>query len=178
MGYGFTTANNPCDEVPIRLGRPPPPVHAALRTKFPTRFTSMEWDPDHATFYLRGSGHYTGGYTSQYVNLTDPMLANLPCLRGLPVEFYGTVHSILEFAFAAQAGEGGDGITEEELRDATLGAILERLQQKKDGIVARNEDLPRKPMNARQEYAKIYRDGQVEILGEVIGELEGYLEES
>jgi hypothetical protein len=180
MGYGFTLSQNPCDEVPIRLGRPPPAVHAALRTKLTARFTSTEWNPDEATFYLRGRGHYTGGYTSEYTHLDDEdsALAIAACLRGLPIDFYRTVHTIMQCAFGAQAAaEGTQAIEDEELRDATLGVILERLVQKRDGIAAWDGELPVKPANARQAYAKIYRDGQVGILEEVIGELEMCLEE-
>ncbi|KAF2431708.1 SET domain-containing protein [Tothia fuscella] len=168
VGYGFCTPNNPCDEVAIRLGRPPQAVHTALQEKFPARFRSTVWDPDDATFYLRASQHYTSGYTSQYQDL--PGLPTLSCLRGLPAEFYGTIHMILSFAFAAQGG-----IAEEELQHAAIGAILERLTDKRDGIMVWNEHLPPKPMNKRQEYAKMYRDGQLEIMHEIIGELESYL---
>jgi len=167
MGYGFCTPENPCDEVAIRLGRPPEPVHAALRRKYPARYSSPEWDPEAATFYLRGSRHYSAGYP-------PPMHENkLRCLRGLPPDFYGTIYTILTYAFQAQ--NEGEEISEEELVEATLHAILERLVEKRNGIVKWNTELPAQPSNAKQKYAKIYRDGQLEILDEIIGELQGHL---
>jgi hypothetical protein len=168
MGYGFCIPSNPCDEVPIRLGRPPPPVQEQLRLKYPTRFSTSDWDPEAATFFLRGSRHYSGGYP-------PPMHeVKLRCLRGLPPDFYRTIHSILRYAFQTQ--HAGEEITEEELVEATLDAILERLVDKRNGIVKWNDELPAEPQNIKQKVAKIYRDGQLEILEEIIGELQGQLQ--
>jgi hypothetical protein len=168
MGYGFCIPSNPCDEVAIRLGRPPQPVHATLRTKFPTRFTTTEWDPEAATFFLRGSKHYSGGYPPPMHSI------KLKCLRGLPPDFYGTIHTILTYAFQTQ--HEGEEISEEELVEATLYAILERLVEKREGIVKWDEMLVDGPKNVKQKFAKIYRDGQVGILEEIIGELKEHLE--
>jgi hypothetical protein len=170
MGYGFCIPANPCDEVPIRLGRPPLPVAEQLRLKYPTRFSTSEWDPEAATFFLRGSQHYSGGY--------PPMMhqVKLRCLRGLPPDFYGTIHTILSYAIQIQ--HPGEDISEEELVEATLDAILERLVEKRNGIVKWDSELPSEPQNIKQKFAKTYRDGQLDILEEIVGELQGQLEHS
>lgn len=65
---------------------------------------------------------------------------------------------------------------DEDLVDATIGAILERLREKRTAIVKWNDELPEEPQNIRQKYAKIYRDAQIEILSDIIRELESYFE--
>jgi hypothetical protein len=151
----------------MRLGRPPLQVHTALRKKYPARFTTPEWDPEAATFFLRGSKHYSGGYP-------PPMHSvKLQCLRGLPPDFFGTIHTILTYAFQNQ--HEGEEISEEELVEATLYAILERLVEKRNGIVKWDDLLVDGPKNSKQKFAKVYRDGQLEILEEIIGELKGHL---
>jgi hypothetical protein len=168
MGYGFCIPSNPCDEVAIRLGRPPPAVHTTLRSKFPKRFSTPEWDPEAATFFLRGTKHYSGGYP-------PPMHeVKLRCLRGLPPDLYGTIHTILTHAFQIQ--HEGEVISDEELVEASLHAILERLVAKRESIVQWDEMLVGGPKNVKQRFAKIYRDGQLEILEEIIEELKSHLE--
>lgn len=157
MGYGFCIPNNPCDQVTIGLGKPPEEVHAALRQAFPLQFSSPEWTAEQSAFFLRGSRHYSGGFQHE-----------ISCLRGIPPELFHTICAILSYS-------NGD-MDDEELVDATVGAILDRLRVKRTAIVRWDDELPDVPQNIRQMYAKIYRDGQIEILTEIIGELEGYFE--
>ena len=63
-----------------------------------------------------------------------------------------------------------------ELWWATLDQLLMRLQQKRAVILQWDNQLPSAPQNRFQEFAKIYRDGQLSILGDVIGDLEGFLQ--
>jgi len=163
VGYGFCIENNPCDVVAIRLGRPPEPVHAILQKQFPTRFSSSDWGSDEATFFLRGSQHYSGGYEN-----------SMQCLRGLPPEMFGAIRAILAYAFQGQTKEGSE-ITEDELDDAAVQAIHDRLSDKRNAIVQWNSHLPSQPQNIRQAQAQIYREGQIKILEEILGELEGFL---
>jgi hypothetical protein len=164
-GYGFCIESNPCDVVAIRIGRPPEPVHAALRVQFPTRFSTPDWSPDEATFFLRGSNHYTGGYED----------CSMPCLRGLPPEMYAAIRAILAFAYAAHIEQGE--MTEDDLDEASIQAIHDRLSDKRNSIVQWNSQLPPQPQNQRQAQAKIYRDGQLRILDEILSELDIRLEE-
>jgi len=164
MGYGFCIQDNPCDEVTIRLGRPPESVHAALKNKFPARFISPGWDPEEATFFLRSSHHYSGGYRNE-----------ISCLRGLSSDMFGTIRTIISFAFQAQL-EDGDEISDDELDYASIQAILDRLLDKRQAIVQWDSHLPPQPQNIRQTHAKTYRDGQLRILNEIISELQEHLE--
>ncbi|TID14751.1 SET domain-containing protein [Venturia nashicola] len=164
-GYGFCMENNPCDVVAIRIGKPPESVHEALRAQFPTRFSSLDWSPDEATFFLRGSNHYTGGYDE----------CVMPCLRGLPPEMYAAIRAILTFSYKAYI-EGGE-MTEADLDEASLQAIHDRLSEKRNAIIMWNSQLPHQPQNQKQAQAKIYREGQLSILEEILKELDTKLEE-
>jgi hypothetical protein len=155
MGYGFSHENNPCDEVTIRIGQPPKEVFTALRDAFPVQFSSPEWTAESSTFYLRGSKHYSGGFQH------DPSY-----LRGIQPELFHTVSAILSYS----NGEMND----DDIADATVSAILDRLRDKRMAILKWNSVLPVEPQNMRQAYAKIYRDGQITTLEEIIGELEQY----
>jgi len=170
MGYGFCIKDNPCDEVAIRLGRPPEPVHEAMKTLHPNHFRSEDWDPAEGTFYLRGSVHYTGGYDSQ-----------LPCLRGVPPEMFSMVLNTVALMRESPDEDGSEGAEEEADEGLIMQAIegfLQPLRAKLSGITNWDSTLLDRPRNAHQEHAKVYRDGQVSILTEVIQELEGFLERS
>lgn len=160
-GYGFCIPDNPCDEVALRIGRPPEAVHTLLREQYPSRFSSADWTDDAATFFLRGSHHYSGGY-----NHADAHL------RGIPPELLATIRAILDFSFKQQ----GEELSAEHLDPAAVDAILERLITKCQGIRQWDEELMVEPQNAKQRMANIYREGQLGILEEIIGELQQYLE--
>src|ERR1700744_5373398 len=164
MGYGFCTVDNPCDQVLLRLARPPPEIHAALREKVPMHFKSDSWISEESGFYIRGSNHYSGGYDNTF---------GLPCLRGVPPELVLAIQTFISFSF--DPDDLGDN-HEEELWFGTLDPLLHRLQQKRDAIKHWDSTLPAHPQNRRQEFAKIYRDGQLSILSEVIGALEEFLD--
>lgn len=164
-GYGFCIQNNPCDEVALRLGKPPEPVLAQLQATYPQRYPSSDWTDEAAMFFLRGSNHYSGGY-----ELAGGDVAHL---RGIPRELLGTIRAILDYSFKQQ----GEEMPKTHLELATVDAILERLMAKLNGIVQYDEDLPAEPSNDKQRFAKMYRDGQISILKEIIGEIETYLAE-
>jgi hypothetical protein len=163
-GYGFCIPDNPCDEVALRIGKPPGPVFSLLREQYPQRFNSAKWTDDAAMFFLRGSGHYTGGYAHKEEEAH---------LRGIPPELLGTLRAILAHSYKQQ----GEELKEEHLDPAAVDAIVERLVAKYQGIRQHDERLPEEPQNEKQRAAKIYRDGQLEILVEIIGELQEYLEQ-
>jgi hypothetical protein len=155
MGYGFSLENNPCDEVTVRIGQPPNEVFTALREAFPIQFSSLEWTAESSTFYLRGSKHYSGGFQH-----------DSSCLRGIQPELFHSICAILSYS--------NDETSEGDIADAAIGAILDRLRDKRAVILKWNSVLPVEPQNMRQAYAKIYRDGQITILEEIIRELEQY----
>ncbi|KIW02120.1 uncharacterized protein PV09_06610 [Verruconis gallopava] len=160
-GYGFCIPNNPCDEVAMRIGRPPDSVHTLLRSRYPERFASAEWADTDAVFFLRGSDHYSGGY--QHAE---------PLLRGLPPELIGTLGAILDHSYRQQGVE----LEQHHLEPAAVDAILERLAAKHQGIRQWDDQLPAEPQNDRQRFAKMYRDGQLAIMEEIMAELQQYLD--
>ena len=164
-GYGFCIPDNPCDEVALRIGKPPNVVFASLGAQYPERFSSGEWTDEAAMFFIRGSGHYSGGYGHTGDDNTH--------LRGVPPELLGTIRAILDYSYKQQ----GEQLADEHLGPAAVDAILERLIGKYNGIRQWDEQLPTEPANDKQRFAKMYRDGQLEILAEVIGELQEYLEQ-
>lgn len=163
LGYGFTLANNPCDEVMVRLGKPPDPVLKVLNATLPTHFT-LPWEASQGTFYLRGPKHYSGGYDH-----------GMPGLRGIPVEMF---HMITEMAYLMSTGDE-EGAGEITVGSEQYGIVLEEflfpLRQKLAMIQKPMEEVEGEPRNSKQVFAKRYRDGQVEILATVIKELEEYL---
>lgn len=162
MGYGFCFANNPCDEVAVRMGRPPDPVHQRLKAEYPAHFTSSEWDPSEATFYLRGRKHYSGGYES-----------DVPCFRGIPPTMVAVVTAIVRCVSEQQA-DPDEATESSELKAAVAEQLLVPLHAKSNAIVS--SEPSQEPRNRRQEYASFYRAGQLEILTDIVNELEAYLD--
>jgi hypothetical protein len=163
MGYGFCVVDNPCDQLLLRLARPPAEIYAALKARIPNQFRSDAWIAEESGFYIRGSKHYTGGYDNNF---------GLSCLRGMPPELVMVIQTFVSFSFGSDASDDNSQL---ELWYATLDALLHRLQQKRDAITQWDSSLPVSPQNKRQHFSKIYRDGQLSILNEVIAELEEFL---
>jgi hypothetical protein len=164
MGYGFCAVDNPCDQVLLRLARPPPEIHAILKSRLPNHFKSNAWIPEESGFYIRGSKHYTTGYENDF---------GLQCLRGAPTELVLAIQAFVSFSFEP---DELDDLAHLSLWYGTLDALLHRLEQKRDAIRQWDSILLVVPQNKRQHFAKIYRDGQLNILDEVIGELKEFLE--
>jgi hypothetical protein len=71
----------------------------------------------------------------------------------------------------------GEELQQEHRDPAAVDAILERLISKYQGIRQWDEQWPPEPKNKKQRFANMYRDGQLAILEEIIGELQNYLEQ-
>lgn len=164
MGYGFCIQENPADEVVVRLGRPPPQIHSILKTSLPQRFKSAEWDPTEAGFFIRGSKHHTGGYPDSF---------GLSCLRGIPSDLVISIQIMVSTAFESSYEHPEH--KRAELWWATLDQLNERFQQKLMSITQWDDQIPASPQNKCQQAAKIYRDGQIAILTEVMEELDSVL---
>jgi hypothetical protein len=168
VGYGFCLLDNPCDQVAMRLTKPADNVLNILCDKFPKLFADLQsgWKEDSGAFYLRGSGHYSGGHEN---------LLGLSCLRGIPAQLFIMLNTIVEVA-EPDEDEEDDEEAQERMWCTTLDAILQRLEQKQ-AMLARFGSLlaAKSPQNAKQMAAKIYRDGQVKIVDEIISELEKFL---
>ncbi|KAF2104297.1 SET domain-containing protein [Rhizodiscina lignyota] len=162
LGYGFTLPGNSADEVMVRLSKPPPPVHEVLKATLPQHFQSGEWDSSEGMFFLRGPKHFTGGYSH-----------GIECLRGVPFEMFRMLAEMMYFMSTSESDGAGDLPEESEQFGYVVEEILHFLKQKLSLILI--NDPKGLPVNRKQEFAKIYRDGQVEILKCIVGELDGYL---
>jgi hypothetical protein len=156
MGYGFCEPNNPCDEVSVLLSCPPRQLHLALKRAHPEHFVAPGWTDAEAAFFIRGSGHFSGGYDNPW--------PALPCLRFIPPMLVRTIRTMTSETFELE----GDNAKEKDamLWFATLDTVADRMKSKSEHIRRFDKKL-KKPKNKKQEYAKIYRDGQLKILEEV-----------
>jgi hypothetical protein len=166
MGYGFCEPDNPCDEVSVLLAVPPPALHRALRLAHPAHFVAARWTDAEAGFFIRGRAHFAGGYANPW--------PALPCLRGVPPMLVRTIRTMVGESFELEGGDRDE--REGMLWYATLDTLAARMKQKSDDIRQFDGTLTT-PRNKKQEYAKIYRDGQLKILEEVWEELNSVLED-
>jgi hypothetical protein len=160
MGYGFCIPNNPCDEVSVLLAAPPPALHRALQRAHPEHFVAPAWTDAEAGFHIRGSAHFAGGYDNPW--------PALPCLRHVPPMLVRTIRTMVGETFEVEGG--GPRERDAMLWFATLDTIAERMQTKRQHI-RQFDGMLKEPTNRKQEYAKIYRDGQLRILEEVLDAL-------
>lgn len=143
----------------VRLGKPPPPVHAVLKSTLPEHFKSEEWNSSEATFYLRSPNHFSGGYDH-----------GIMCLRGIPFEIFRMLAETVYFMSTGETDGAGDLPEESEQFGYVVEEFLHPLRQRLELIVANK--VQGEPVNQKQAYAKVYRDGQIEILECIISELE------
>jgi len=149
--------------VTVALAQPPPHIHQALRDQYPHHFQDKGWIAEEASFRIRGSGHYAGGY----------LPPALPCLRGIPPMLVMTIQSLVAETFELDDDDPREMAA--MLWYATLDSIAFRMKQKIEAIRQFDRKLPKQPHNRKQEHAKIYRDGQLKILEEVDRELNAVL---
>ena len=157
VGYGFCLPENSADEVAIRLGRPPDPVIPYLEQLYKTNCT-CGWTASEANFHLRGHQYFSGGYHDQ-----------LSWLSGVPPIMFETVLAISAYARGMPFQKASEAPP--RLIIAAARQLLMALQAKRTNIVRHKVDLPSEPQNEKQILAKIYRDGQIQILDDVIGDI-------
>jgi hypothetical protein len=168
MGYGFCIPGNPCDQVGLRLGYPGPVAHAELKKVLPEHYKSDSWSAEESLFYIRGSNHYASPYQNDW---------GLTAIRGVPLVFILTLQIIVSFTWKPSDPKTGTIQSQfAEMFGDILVSILVQLLDKQTGIIEQAEKLSMSPQNQRQAHAKTYRDGQLQILQEVIDELTELLE--
>jgi hypothetical protein len=164
MGYSFCVADNPYDQVAFRLSQVPPEMHCKLSESVPSHWRSETWDLQESVFYIRGSFHYTSGYSNVYG------IPALDCLRGIPSELAHSVYAIISVndknLFSPKGIEH-----ETKLWASTVDALLQQAEARLLAITRWNSGLPKSPLAATDSAALINRQGQVKILEEVISEL-------
>ncbi|TKA66182.1 hypothetical protein B0A49_08348 [Cryomyces minteri] len=200
MGYGFCIPGNPFDRVAMTLKALPPIIQARLRqtnsqlfslppnntSSSPFQSSSTEgsssktplpvWNLTAATFYLPGPQYRKGHYSH-----------DMPFWRS----FSSTLIEILFYLFFPERGielpNDPAFITGPERKNIDVGLycraygcryimgvsriMIRQLTSRLTKITQFDDTLPAQPQNERQGNAKIYRDGQVEILKTGIGEL-------
>ena len=166
IGYGFCMADNPNDTVLLTLKPPPEDLQVSLRTSYAGFFTPEgTWNGDKATFKLRRMPDNMSTSTSALDDLPEPLLELLTQIirfdRGLPFETLPSISHYLE------------DISSHGRRYLPFIArmIVTSLALKYQKLQTGSAALPDAPQNARQAQAKIYRDGQAEILLSTINSL-------
>jgi hypothetical protein len=166
IGYGFCMADNPNDTVLLTLKPPPEELQVSLRTSYAGFFTPEgAWNGDKATFKLRRMNHAMSASTSVFDDLPKPLLELLTHIirfdRGLPFEQLPPISHYLK------------DVNSHGRRYLPFVArmIVTSLAPKYQTLQTGTASLPESPQNAKQAQAKIYRDGQSEILLSTINSL-------
>jgi hypothetical protein len=161
IGYGFCMADNPNDTVLLTLKPPPEELQVLLRTSYAGFFTPEgQWNSDKATFKLRRmqGPHSMSTSTNAFDDLPEPLLELLTQIirfdRGLPFEELPSISHYLK----APSSHG------RRYLPFVARMIVTSLAPKYQKLATGSAALPEAPQNAKQAQAKIYRDGQAEIL--------------
>lgn len=172
MGYGFCSADNPHDGILLSMRPPPPPLQQMLRVIHPGYFrTNGEWNSDAATFrLLRWQLHDTtefGAFSKAWAPIPEP-LAELFCYivqfeRGVDV---APVEAPEDYLYR---GYGQRYLP--RIAFYIMMSLLPKIQR----LEQSNDVLPDQPQNSHQAMAKIYRDGQIEVLEDVQDRMAAYL---
>ncbi|KAF4554924.1 SET domain-containing protein 1 [Elsinoe fawcettii] len=156
MGYGFCIEGNPYDTVYETLKAPPRELNKLLRAIHPGYFTTMGlWNSKAATFRLSGWNVDSGD--SVWDCIPPPLVELFYYIvmfeRGLPV----TPIEDDPKQYLLQ-GHG------RRVLPRIAFYIVSSLMPKINKISEAGTSLPEQPVNERQRYAKIYRDGQLSMM--------------
>lgn len=159
IGYGFCMADNPHDTVLLTLKPPPEELQVSLRQSYAGFFTpDGQWNSDKATFKLRRMAGEMPTSTGAFDDLPEPLLELLVQMirfdRGLPFEPLPSISHYLK-----DSNSHGRRYLPFVAR-----MIVTSLAPKYQKLQAGSTTLPQEPQNDKQAQAKIYRDGQTEIL--------------
>lgn len=165
MGYGFCITDNPHDCVHLAMRQPQPGLQEMLRTSRLGYFkTSGEWNTEAATFKLVRSQVLQAvsqeSTPSQIWDAIPVPLAEFFCYN-VQLE---RGHTILPIGDPQQYLYHGWG---RRLLPRMAYHMLMALVPKTTKLAQSTTTLPSTPQNPRQANAKIYRDGQYEILDAV-----------
>jgi hypothetical protein len=170
LGYGFCLEDNPIEQFPLKLAFPPmlqehaqelglfEPNHVpfGMDTDF------LASDPNTQQHFLRAKGHPFGRYTN-----------NITFFRGIPpyiVHFF-FIQTMLSLELASQCQDFARPGSRITLHVLTL--LHQAIQQRSQALPLTTSLDPR---NAKQKYAKMYRDGQAKIIHAVRLELQAAID--
>ncbi|KAI9782771.1 MAG: hypothetical protein M1816_001723 [Peltula sp. TS41687] len=169
--YGFCIANNKYDFFGLKLSATPlSHAQQSIRER-QTSYQSNTLLPN-GYYFVRGSQHVSGVYPN-----AEPELCAFP--YGLLDVSAILVANEREMAKLAECPDV-DWFSRRNAigwrnKFAIMSQFLLALRRQYQNIISWNSMLPGKPMNQRQEYAKIYRDGQLDILEETTERLQDRL---
>lgn len=173
IGYGFCLPNNPHDTVGMTLKPPPAELQKDIRALHPKLFThSGEWDSDKATFYLskpRTTPQTTSGLAHRpqiFNQLPEPLLELLLYIlrheRDLPFQpFPQALRYLIDL-------DGNGRRYLPHIARMIVASLAPKLQK------IRSSQPSAEPNNQKQQYASIYRQGQMEITEALIAALKGF----
>ncbi|KZF19202.1 SET domain-containing protein [Xylona heveae TC161] len=169
LGYGFCLPSNPFDQFSLKLRLPNfGPISIIRPLLEASEHTSVTKDMIEGIYFVRGTNHFTKGYESsvpEYSAFPPELRAIFSILVANPDELNRMQANAAKNRFPT------DGISG-RMQLAVMNQLLMALRRKYAAIVQHDARLPQKPANACQEKAKVYRDGQIQILRETIGRLE------
>ncbi|KAL5118504.1 hypothetical protein ACEQ8H_003519 [Pleosporales sp. CAS-2024a] len=170
LGYGFCLEENPIDQFPLKLAFSPilhQYAHAARlfqpeHVPFGMQTDFLNQDPDTQQHFLRAKGHPFGRYHNC-----------IPFFRGIPAY-------IVHFFFIQTLLSLDLDVAHVKVEKPGVGITLHVLVLLHQAITQRSQTLPlslaREPLNDKQKYAKIYRDGQANIIHSIRLELQAAIE--
>ncbi|OQO03935.1 hypothetical protein B0A48_10577 [Cryoendolithus antarcticus] len=170
LGYGFCIPNNPNDTVMLTLKPPSEELQTHLRSSHAGYFdASKQWDGEKATFKLRRLPSQFERAEDVFNELPVPLLELLTLIirseRGLPFQ---TVPDTLGYLLQPDSPSRQYLPFIARMIVTSLAPKLQRLQAQTLRLTAR-------PQNVKQAQAKIYRDGQIEIITTTMHALRGFL---
>ncbi|KAK6442425.1 hypothetical protein LTR95_001333 [Oleoguttula sp. CCFEE 5521] len=170
LGYGFCIMNNPNDTVMLTLRSPSEELQSHLRSSHAGYFdASKQWDTEKATFKLRRLQQQLEPSEKIFDELPVPLLELLTLIirseRGLRFEAVSDVS-----VYLLQTDSPG-----RQYLPFIARMIVTSLIPKLQKLQAQTSRLPATPRSTKQMQAKIYRDGQVEIMSNTAQSLRGFL---
>ncbi|KAH8730875.1 hypothetical protein GQ44DRAFT_606257 [Phaeosphaeriaceae sp. PMI808] len=169
LGYGFCLIDNPIEQFPLKLAFPPMLQQYAQETglfrpenvPFCMSTDFLNKDPNTEQHFLRAKGHPFGRYDNC-----------IPFFSGIPPY-------IVHFFFAQTLLSLDLDIEDINIQRPGLKITVQVLTLLHQALTQRCSSLPltidHHPTNKKQEYAKIYRDGQAKIIHSIRLELHSAL---
>jgi hypothetical protein len=170
LGYGFCLEDNPIEQFPLKLAFPPTlQKHAqemglfdSNRVPFGMNTDFLASDPNTQQHFLRAKGHPFGRYAN-----------TITFFRGIPpyiVHFF-FIQTVLSLELASQCQDFARPGARLTLHVLTL--LHQAIEQRSQTLPLSTALVPR---NAKQKYAKLYRDGQAKIIQAIRLELQAAID--
>jgi hypothetical protein len=170
LGYGFCLEHNPIEQFPLKLAFPPMLQEYAQATglfrsenvPFGMSTDFLTKDPNTEQHFLRAKGHPFGRYENC-----------IPFFRGIPPY-------IVHFFFIQTLLSLEVDVNDVNVARPGIRITLQVLTLLHQAMTQRSQTLPlsfsQEPLNDKQKYAKIYRDGQAKIIHSIRIEMQSAID--